>query len=161
MFSTFEFCKRVCLYRNGYIESPLSYKLIPGVDQSLQPQELQELKFLRRGNFEPPKPTLENWHWKVHWTNVCCSHSRPSPQSEESVAKRKTHCTRGSSTSVYCMAFPGIETPMSNMTKPSNSCSELIQSIQAYLKDTNILKLQQYWNLKSTQFGGFQRWIAF
>ncbi|EMP35393.1 Solute carrier family 25 member 43 [Chelonia mydas] len=60
MFSTFEFCKRVCLYRNGYIESPLSYKLIPGVDQSLQPQELQELKFLRRGNFEPPKPTLEN-----------------------------------------------------------------------------------------------------
>uniref|UniRef100_A0A8C8VE41 Solute carrier family 25 member 43 n=1 Tax=Pelusios castaneus TaxID=367368 RepID=A0A8C8VE41_9SAUR len=60
MFSTFEFCKRVCLYRNGYIVSPLSYKLTPGVDQSLQPQELRELKLRQRGNFEPPKPTLEN-----------------------------------------------------------------------------------------------------
>ncbi|KFP77599.1 Solute carrier family 25 member 43, partial [Apaloderma vittatum] len=60
MFSTFEFCKRVCLYRNGYIESPLNYKLTPGVDQSLQPQELRELKLLRRGNFEPRKSALEN-----------------------------------------------------------------------------------------------------
>ncbi|XP_053130374.1 solute carrier family 25 member 43 isoform X1 [Hemicordylus capensis] len=51
MFSTFEFCKRVCLYRNGYIDSPLSYKLTPGVDQSLQPQELQEFKLLGRRNF--------------------------------------------------------------------------------------------------------------
>ncbi|KAF7244792.1 Solute carrier family 25 member 43 [Varanus komodoensis] len=51
MFSTFEFCKRVCLYQNGYIDSPLSYKPTPGVDQSLQPQELQELKFLGRRNF--------------------------------------------------------------------------------------------------------------
>ncbi|NWI99748.1 S2543 protein, partial [Crypturellus undulatus] len=60
MFSTFEFCKRVCLYRNGYIESPLSYKLTPGVDQSLQPQELRELKLLRRESFEPRKSALEN-----------------------------------------------------------------------------------------------------
>ncbi|XP_048815758.1 solute carrier family 25 member 43 [Lagopus muta] len=60
MFSTFEFCKRVCLYRNGYIESPLSYKLTPGVDQSLLPQELRELKRLRRENFEPRKSALEN-----------------------------------------------------------------------------------------------------
>uniref|UniRef100_A0A6J0V9H2 Solute carrier family 25 member 43 isoform X1 n=1 Tax=Pogona vitticeps TaxID=103695 RepID=A0A6J0V9H2_9SAUR len=50
MFSTFEFCKRVCLYRNGYIDSPLSYKLTPGVDQSLHPQELQEFKLFRRKN---------------------------------------------------------------------------------------------------------------
>ncbi|NWQ80409.1 S2543 protein, partial [Columbina picui] len=60
MFSTFEFCKRVCLYRNGYIESPLNYKLTPGVDQSLQPQELRELKLLRREKFEPRKSALEN-----------------------------------------------------------------------------------------------------
>ncbi|KFV79712.1 Solute carrier family 25 member 43, partial [Struthio camelus australis] len=60
MFSTFEFCKRICLYRNGYIESPLSYKLTPGVDQSLQPQELRELKLLRRENFEPRKSAFEN-----------------------------------------------------------------------------------------------------
>ncbi|KFU89246.1 Solute carrier family 25 member 43, partial [Chaetura pelagica] len=60
MFSTFEFCKRVCLYRNGYIESPLNYKLTPGVDQSLQPQELRELKLLPRANFEPRKSALEN-----------------------------------------------------------------------------------------------------
>lgn len=60
MFSTFEFCKRVCLYRNGYIESPLSYKLTPGVDQSLLPQELRELKHLRRENFEPRKSAVEN-----------------------------------------------------------------------------------------------------
>ncbi|XP_009574468.1 PREDICTED: solute carrier family 25 member 43 [Fulmarus glacialis] len=60
MFSTFEFCKRVCLYRNGYIESPLNYKLTPGVDQSLQPQELRELKLLRRENFESRKSALEN-----------------------------------------------------------------------------------------------------
>ncbi|XP_029815054.1 LOW QUALITY PROTEIN: solute carrier family 25 member 43 [Manacus vitellinus] len=60
MFSTFEFCKRVCLYRNGYIESPLNYKLTPGVDQSLQPQELRELKRFRRENFEPRKSALEN-----------------------------------------------------------------------------------------------------
>lgn len=60
MFSTFEFCKRVCLYRNGYIESPLNYKLTPGVDQSLHPQELRELKLLRRENFEPRKSALEN-----------------------------------------------------------------------------------------------------
>ncbi|KAJ6663345.1 hypothetical protein lerEdw1_010482 [Lerista edwardsae] len=51
MFSAFEFCKRVCLYRNGYIDSPLSYKLTPGVDQSLQPKELQEFKLLGRRNF--------------------------------------------------------------------------------------------------------------
>lgn len=66
MFSTFEFCKRVCLYRNGYIQSPLNYKLTPGVDQSLHPQELRELKLLRRENFEPRKSALENWHQSVH-----------------------------------------------------------------------------------------------
>ncbi|XP_043830782.1 solute carrier family 25 member 43 isoform X2 [Dromiciops gliroides] len=59
MFSTFEFCKRICLYQNGYTMSPLSYKLTPGVDQSLQPQELRELqKLLKNGNFEARKPTL-------------------------------------------------------------------------------------------------------
>ncbi|XP_006872186.1 PREDICTED: solute carrier family 25 member 43 [Chrysochloris asiatica] len=51
MFSTFEFCKRIFLYQNGYIVSPLSYKLTPGVDQSLQPQELREIR-------KTPKPTV-------------------------------------------------------------------------------------------------------
>ncbi|XP_040140751.1 solute carrier family 25 member 43 isoform X2 [Ictidomys tridecemlineatus] len=59
MFSTFEFCKRICLYQNGYIVSPLSYKLTPGVDQSLKPQELRELrKFFKTGKLESKKPTL-------------------------------------------------------------------------------------------------------
>ncbi|KAM8965879.1 solute carrier family 25 member 43 [Sarcophilus harrisii] len=52
MFSTFEFCKRICLYQNGYTVSPLSTKLTPGVDQSLQPQELRELqKFFKNRQF--------------------------------------------------------------------------------------------------------------
>ncbi|XP_044538593.1 solute carrier family 25 member 43 [Gracilinanus agilis] len=59
MFSTFEFCKRICLYQNGYTVSPLSYKLTPGVDQSLQPQELREFqKLLKNGNLGARKPTL-------------------------------------------------------------------------------------------------------
>ncbi|MBZ3875604.1 Solute carrier family 25 member 43 [Sciurus carolinensis] len=59
MFSTFEFCKRICLYQNGYIVSPLSYKLTPGVDQSLKPQELRELKKLfKTGKLKSKKPTL-------------------------------------------------------------------------------------------------------
>uniref|UniRef100_A0AAY4E7S8 Solute carrier family 25 member 43 n=1 Tax=Denticeps clupeoides TaxID=299321 RepID=A0AAY4E7S8_9TELE len=44
LFTCCEACKLLCLYRNGYIVSPLSYKLTPGVDQSLGPLELQELK---------------------------------------------------------------------------------------------------------------------
>lgn len=61
MFSTFEFCKRLCLYRNGYIVSPLNYQLAPGVDQSLQPQELKELrKFLRTENAETRKSPLKS-----------------------------------------------------------------------------------------------------
>uniref|UniRef100_H9GJB4 Solute carrier family 25 member 43 n=1 Tax=Anolis carolinensis TaxID=28377 RepID=H9GJB4_ANOCA len=51
MFSTFEFCRRMCLYWNGYIDSPLSNKLTPGVDQSLKPKELREFKLLGRRNF--------------------------------------------------------------------------------------------------------------
>lgn len=58
------------------------------------------------------------------------------------------------------MAFPGIETPMSNMNKPCNSCSELIQSIQAYLKDTHfetttVLELEIY------SFGDFSMLNSF
>ncbi|XP_069468813.1 solute carrier family 25 member 43 [Ambystoma mexicanum] len=61
MFSTFEFCKRICLYRNGYIVSPLNYQPAPGVDQSLQPQELRELRrFVRTENVEARKSTLNN-----------------------------------------------------------------------------------------------------
>lgn len=44
LFTCFEMCKQVCLYRNGFIISPLSYQLAPGVDQSLGPHELQEVK---------------------------------------------------------------------------------------------------------------------
>ncbi|XP_068596677.1 solute carrier family 25 member 43 [Brachionichthys hirsutus] len=40
----FEMCKQACLYRNGYIVSPLSYELVPGVDQSIGPYELKEVK---------------------------------------------------------------------------------------------------------------------
>uniref|UniRef100_A0A8C7BXX4 Solute carrier family 25 member 43 n=1 Tax=Neovison vison TaxID=452646 RepID=A0A8C7BXX4_NEOVI len=59
MFGTFEFCKRICLYQNGYIVSPLSYKLTPGVDQSLKPQELREFKkFFKTGQLKSKKPTL-------------------------------------------------------------------------------------------------------
>ncbi|XP_075040402.1 solute carrier family 25 member 43 [Mixophyes fleayi] len=61
MFSTFECCKRFFLYQNGYIVSPLSYQLTPGVDQSLAPQELQELrKFLRHKNFSNKSPSLKS-----------------------------------------------------------------------------------------------------
>ncbi|XP_048192683.1 solute carrier family 25 member 43 [Perognathus longimembris pacificus] len=59
MFSTFEFFKRIFLYQNGYIMSPLSYKLTPGVDQSLKPQELREIKkFFKTGKLKSRKPTL-------------------------------------------------------------------------------------------------------
>ncbi|KAM4697010.1 solute carrier family 25 member 43 [Rhinophrynus dorsalis] len=61
MVTAFECCKRCCLYRNGYIVSPLSSQLTPGVDQSLRPQELQELrKFLRAKNFSNRKPSLKS-----------------------------------------------------------------------------------------------------
>ncbi|TNN44288.1 Solute carrier family 25 member 43 [Liparis tanakae] len=44
---------KVCLYRNGYIVSPLSYALAPGVDQSLGPHELQEAqRYLKKRGFE-------------------------------------------------------------------------------------------------------------
>ncbi|KAM6923616.1 solute carrier family 25 member 43 [Xenentodon cancila] len=61
LFMCFEMCKQVCLYRNGYILSPLSYKLTPGVDQSLGPYELQELKrYLRNRNFGSGESSLGN-----------------------------------------------------------------------------------------------------
>ncbi|KAK6473697.1 solute carrier family 25 member 43-like isoform X1 [Huso huso] len=61
MFSSFEFCKRVCLYKNGYIVSPLSYQLAPGVDQSLGPQELRELRrLLRNRSFKSEQSTVSN-----------------------------------------------------------------------------------------------------
>ncbi|XP_045328595.1 solute carrier family 25 member 43 isoform X1 [Leopardus geoffroyi] len=59
MFGTFEFCKRICLYQNGYTVSPLSYQLTPGVDQSLKPQELREFKkFFKTRQLKSKKPTL-------------------------------------------------------------------------------------------------------
>ncbi|KAG2464628.1 solute carrier family 25 member 43 [Polypterus senegalus] len=61
MFSTFEFCKRVCLYKNGFIVSPLSYQLAPGVDQSLRPQELRELrKYFHNRNFKSEQSSLKS-----------------------------------------------------------------------------------------------------
>ncbi|XP_073455416.1 solute carrier family 25 member 43 isoform X1 [Aquarana catesbeiana] len=61
MFSTFECCKRYFLYQNGYLVSPLSNQLMPGVDQSLGPWELQELrKFLRQKNIENRNPSLKS-----------------------------------------------------------------------------------------------------
>ncbi|XP_072361958.1 solute carrier family 25 member 43 isoform X2 [Scyliorhinus torazame] len=64
MFSTLEFCKRVCLYNNGYIVSPLSYRPRPGVDQSLGAEELQELRRLIRGkSFENNQSALGTKWW--------------------------------------------------------------------------------------------------
>lgn len=61
LFTCFEMCKQVCLYRNGYIVSPLSYKLAPGVDQSLGPYELQEVKrYLKNRNFGTRESSLGN-----------------------------------------------------------------------------------------------------
>lgn len=54
-------CKQVCLYRNGYIVSPLSYKLTPGVDQSLGPYELEEVKrYLKNRNFGSEESSFGN-----------------------------------------------------------------------------------------------------
>ncbi|XP_077434759.1 solute carrier family 25 member 43 isoform X1 [Vanacampus margaritifer] len=62
LFACFELCKQVCLYRNGYIVSPLSYTPAPGVDQSLRPAELQEVKrYLRNRSFgEAGQPSMGN-----------------------------------------------------------------------------------------------------
>ncbi|KAL3973193.1 calcium-binding protein [Sarotherodon galilaeus] len=61
LFTCFEMCKQVCLYRNGYIISPLSYKLTPGVDQSLGPNELEEVKrHLKNRNFGSGDSSLRN-----------------------------------------------------------------------------------------------------
>ncbi|MBN3297487.1 solute carrier family 25 member 43 [Amia ocellicauda] len=61
LFSSFELCKQVCLYKNGYILSPLSYQLTPGVDQSLGPHELREVKkYLRNGHFTEDQPALSS-----------------------------------------------------------------------------------------------------
>uniref|UniRef100_A0AAV2MKL7 Solute carrier family 25 member 43 n=1 Tax=Knipowitschia caucasica TaxID=637954 RepID=A0AAV2MKL7_KNICA len=51
LFTCFEMCKQVFLYRNGYIISPLSYAPAPGVDQSLGPHELEEVKRYGKRNF--------------------------------------------------------------------------------------------------------------
>lgn len=64
LFSCFEMCKQVCLYRNGYIISPLSYKPKPGVDQSLGPYELQEFKrYLKNRNSQRPQNTSIGNRW--------------------------------------------------------------------------------------------------
>ncbi|XP_026873983.2 solute carrier family 25 member 43 [Electrophorus electricus] len=61
LFSCFEMCKQICLYQNGYIVSPLSYKPKPGVDQSLGPQELQEFRrYLRHRNLQTQNSTMRN-----------------------------------------------------------------------------------------------------
>ncbi|XP_056151645.1 solute carrier family 25 member 43 [Lampris incognitus] len=61
LFSCFEMCKQVCLYRNGYIVSPLSYKLAPGVDQSLGAYELEEVKrYLKNRNLRSQESSLGN-----------------------------------------------------------------------------------------------------
>ncbi|PWA18795.1 hypothetical protein CCH79_00005638 [Gambusia affinis] len=52
LFACCEMCKQVCLYRNGYIVSPLSYQPTPGVDQSLGPHELEEVRrYWKNRNF--------------------------------------------------------------------------------------------------------------
>ncbi|KAG7517707.1 solute carrier family 25 member 43 [Solea senegalensis] len=61
LYTCFEMCKQVCLYRNGYIVSPLSSQLAPGVDQSLGPHELQEVKrYLKNRNFGSGESSIGN-----------------------------------------------------------------------------------------------------
>jgi len=43
MFASYEACKRVYLYQNGYTVSPFKDEAKPGVDQSLKPNELKNL----------------------------------------------------------------------------------------------------------------------
>ncbi|KAG7264569.1 hypothetical protein CRUP_029124 [Coryphaenoides rupestris] len=62
LYTCFEMCKQVCLYRNGYIVSPLSYTLAPGVDQSLGPYELEEVRrYLRNRNFRSQESYKNRW----------------------------------------------------------------------------------------------------
>lgn len=62
LYTCFEMCKQVCLYRNGYIVSPLSYTLAPGVDQSLGPHELEEVRrYLRNRNFRSQESYKNRW----------------------------------------------------------------------------------------------------
>jgi solute carrier family 25 protein 43 len=42
MFASFEACKRVFLWQNGYTESPWQDKPIPGVDQHMNPEQLKK-----------------------------------------------------------------------------------------------------------------------
>lgn len=64
LFTCFEMCKQLCLYRNGYIVSPLSYKLAPGVDQSLRPYELEEVKrYLKNRKFGSEESSFGNRWW--------------------------------------------------------------------------------------------------
>lgn len=42
MFASFEFCKRVFLWQNGYTESPWQDKPIPGVDQQMNPEQIKK-----------------------------------------------------------------------------------------------------------------------
>ncbi|XP_054648455.1 solute carrier family 25 member 43 [Dunckerocampus dactyliophorus] len=64
LFTCFETCKRVCLYRNGYTVSPLSYQPAPGVDQSLGPAELREVKrYLRNRKFGAAGQTTFGNRW--------------------------------------------------------------------------------------------------
>ncbi|XP_076877260.1 solute carrier family 25 member 43 [Brachyhypopomus gauderio] len=61
LFSCFEMCKQICLYQNGYIVSPLSYKPKPGVDQSLGPHELQEFKrYLENRKLQTQSSAMRN-----------------------------------------------------------------------------------------------------
>ncbi|XP_053487431.1 solute carrier family 25 member 43 [Ictalurus furcatus] len=65
LFSCFEMCKQFCLYQNGYTVSPLSYKLKPGVDQSLGPHELQEFKrYLRNRQIQAQSSSMGN-RWQT------------------------------------------------------------------------------------------------
>ncbi|XP_048883913.1 solute carrier family 25 member 43 [Brienomyrus brachyistius] len=61
LFTCFEACKQVCLYHNGYIVSPLSFQPAPGVDQSLGPNELQEVqRYLSNRGFSSPQNNMDD-----------------------------------------------------------------------------------------------------
>ncbi|XP_007555150.1 solute carrier family 25 member 43 [Poecilia latipinna] len=61
LFTCCEMCKQVCLYRNGYIVSPLSYQPTPGVDQSLGPNELEEVRrYWKNRNFGSRESSFGN-----------------------------------------------------------------------------------------------------
>lgn len=55
-FATFEFCRRLFLWINGYSASPMQDIPKPGVDQTLSPSQLKQW-YIDHGSTEAPRNT--------------------------------------------------------------------------------------------------------